>query len=709
MSNNNHTAVKLEGAALCIRGNGNYLGEGYWNYIHVDTPEAMAAESVSPSENSNAVSTSKAVRIKFNNIIDPDNMGDISFKSADGAEVIANVKIYDGRTLVITPSSALSENTAYTVSVSGAKDLFGSAADASTSFTTGDKYHIHYDFDDVTAKSGHYFSQGTGNAAAMTWKQDTADGRQVLNGTVSAASEALSFENLPGMDNVICELSAALPAANPAYQIGLRPVGNSRQWTSGVRMTRTQHFLLDGTAADKNLGYAVTWDKFYRIGFGYNKATKTATYYVIENNGTTYTKEVAMNGDYLQGASVYLRGDSASAQTGYYDYLYIDKAEKLEAKDVKTLNSGIRAEYNNVLVPSGIKAVYKDNYGNEAEGTVSVSNGNILSVTAPAKLKAGRIYTLTVSGIKDETVLRQIKGNKAEYVKTGKKLLEDYHDIYTYEGIVTGVGESSITGESAVGDDEAMIGSEVFVCRDMSLRDFLGSRVKIYYGDEERNILSVRQYGNNILKINADDIDSFKSGRLSYYDGSKLKSVKISVNVDVLYNDRCDRSFRGADFKIENGTVTLTDNNSDGTYEFADIREPKIGVVSGTDTKKDVIYFKYKLGSTLTLKPDSITGGRGEEIDIRELMAGDVLCLYMSRDMSYINAALCTDTVDGKITDIQKDGDKTEICVNGVRFKVLKSCAENQSEYIKTVCMPLFILTRHILRILKTCSPTAMS
>lgn len=387
LSNNNHTAVKLEGAALSIRGNGNYLGEGYWNYIHVDTPEAMAAESVSPSENSNAVSTSKAVRIKFNNIIDPDNMGDISFKSADGAEVTANVKIYDGRTLVITPSSALSENTAYTVSVSGAKDLFGSAADASTSFTTGDKYHIHYDFDDVTAKSGHYFSQGTGNAAAMTWKQDTADGRQVLNGTVSAASEALSFENLTDMDNVICELSAALPAANPAYQIGLRPVGNSRQWTSGVRMTRTQHFLLDGTAADKNLGYAVTWDKFYRIGFGYNKATKTATYYVIGNNGTTYTKEVAMNGDYLQGASVYLRGDSASAQTGYYDYLYIDKAEKLEAKGVKTLNSGIRAEYNNVLVPSGIKAVYKDNYGNEAEGTVSVSNGNILSVTARQSLK----------------------------------------------------------------------------------------------------------------------------------------------------------------------------------------------------------------------------------------------------------------------------------------------------------------------------------
>lgn len=237
-----------------------------------------------------------------------------------------------------------------------------------------------------------------------------------------------------------------------------------------------------------------------------------------------------------------------------------------------------------------------------------------------------------------------------------------------------------------------MIGSEVFVCRDMSLRDFLGSRVKIYYGDEERNILSVRQYGNNSLKINADDIDSFKSGRLSYYDGSKLKSAKISVNVDVLYNDRCDRSFRGADFKIENGTVTLTDNNSDGTYEFADIREPKIGVVSGTDTKKDVIYFKYKLGSTLTLKPDSITGGRGEEIDIRELMAGDVLCLYMSRDMSYINAALCTDTVDGKITDIQKDGDKTEICVNGVRFKVLKSCAENQSEYIKNGLYAAFYL-----------------
>ncbi len=170
------------------------------------------------------------------------------------------------------------------------------------------------------------------------------------------------------------------------------------------------------------------------------------------------------------------------------------------AKDVKTLNSGIRAEYNNVLMPSGIKAVYKDNYGNEAEGTVSVSNGNILSVTALSELKAGRIYTLTVSGIKDvsglesENIVRDVKMSAVKgYVQDFEQFSGQTFKVgdadKTIDGVMFRTSEYSTDIEMATVDAEHGTSAKI-----NAVEDLAGGASQATYSDVHKKVVGFSVY-----------------------------------------------------------------------------------------------------------------------------------------------------------------------------------------------------------------------
>ncbi len=170
------------------------------------------------------------------------------------------------------------------------------------------------------------------------------------------------------------------------------------------------------------------------------------------------------------------------------------------AKDVKTLNSGIRAEYNNVLMPSGIKAVYKDNYGNEAEGTVSVSNGNILSVTALSELKAGRIYTLTVSGIKDvsglesENIVRDVKMSAVKgYVQDFEQFSGQTFKVgdadKTIDGVMFRTSEDSTDIEMATVDAEHGTSAKI-----NAVEDLAGGASQATYSDVHKKVVGFSVY-----------------------------------------------------------------------------------------------------------------------------------------------------------------------------------------------------------------------
>ena len=54
-------------------------------------------------------------------------------------------------------------------------------------------------------------------------------------------------------------------------------------------------------------------------------------------------------------------------------------------------------------------------------------------------------------------------------------------------------------------------------------------------------------------------------------DGNRSTSKKIDENVCVIYNGKAYTKYTPKDLQPENGSVTLIDNNSDGTFDVVKV------------------------------------------------------------------------------------------------------------------------------------------
>ena len=128
----------LAGVALWTRADATYkTGKAYYDYLYIDEAQDFTAESITPAANSTDVSLAPEIRVKFNYVIDPSELGSVTITGTNNETVEAELSTDNGYTLVIKPKEKLASSTAYTVKVTGVKDLLGQSAGAETTFTTG--------------------------------------------------------------------------------------------------------------------------------------------------------------------------------------------------------------------------------------------------------------------------------------------------------------------------------------------------------------------------------------------------------------------------------------------------------------------------------------------------------------------------------------------------------------------------------------------
>ncbi|MDY3030647.1 MAG: hypothetical protein SOS24_02660 [Clostridia bacterium] len=291
-----------------------------------------------------------------------------------------------------------------------------------------------------------------------------------------------------------------------------------------------------------------------------------------------------------------------------------------------------------------------------------------------------------------ETVTPIPYGGNVHYDTTGRRLLEDYHDIYFDEGIVEGVGETLLTGESKTGGQTATINGKRYCCDDSKMRGFLGKRVRFYYKLADERIVFIREYKNDVLLLDGESIESYKDNQIGYEYNGKIKYAKISINADIVYNDRFSKSIDEKDITSENASVVLTDNDSDGYFDVIDVKKYDVGIVDGTDNE-GWINLKYPIGDKLKIKPDDITDESLSEIDIREIMQNDVVCIYESSGGAYVKAVVCDSRISGTIESVTIESNKgTYAVINGERYKFSAECLKNQKNLIANKLDAIFTL-----------------
>lgn len=124
-------------------GNGLVSPGGPPNFIFAaGTSSSTAAPQVigvSPPSALTSVPVNAQVLIQFNEPIDPLSIGQVTLSSTGGNVIVATTVTNGNEFLILDPVVPLSQNTAYTVTVTGVQDLSGNVmtAQATSSFTTG--------------------------------------------------------------------------------------------------------------------------------------------------------------------------------------------------------------------------------------------------------------------------------------------------------------------------------------------------------------------------------------------------------------------------------------------------------------------------------------------------------------------------------------------------------------------------------------------
>ena len=194
----------LAGVQLWLRAeNGNLNGKGYYDYLHIDEAEDFKPAEVSPQNGETGVRTDSSLNVTFNYVMDPDNIGTVVLTAADGTEVPVTISPTNGKTLIITPETALLKITEYTLKLSGTKDLFGrTMADTEIKFkTAGRLSHLssgvyNIDPDENTVKVMPYTTADAVKQAitadeGYTAELRNADGEPVEGDTIITSGMSL--------------------------------------------------------------------------------------------------------------------------------------------------------------------------------------------------------------------------------------------------------------------------------------------------------------------------------------------------------------------------------------------------------------------------------------------------------------------------------------------------------------------------------------
>ena len=259
----------------------------------------------------------------------------------------------------------------------------------------------------------------------------------------------------------------------------------------------------------------------------------------------------------------------------------------------------------------GYDSVAKNN-GGYPDGYLTVANNRgfvkgISDGVVEQPANRGLIAKL-VSNMMDIDVLDPVTGE----VKKDSSLNKDVYSANTINGQIVAVYNAGLTSslETACKKNEVIIetskGQTTYTTDGLSdsvknnIKNYLGKKVKVRYTDddsaEELNLTSMleQKNKNEIVNIDASDINDYESNTIKYYDDESEDIVSISVASDayVIYNGRTtSKSVKSIIEALMNqsGSISLLSPGNDGTYSviFVTSYTTLISGMPSTDSADD--------------------------------------------------------------------------------------------------------------------------
>lgn len=234
----------------------------------------------------------------------------------------------------------------------------------------------------------------------------------------------------------------------------------------------------------------------------------------------------------------------------------------------------------------------------------------------------------------------------------GRTVFSEYHKLYKISGIIEMDQYTALYDETAQAP-KGMVRIDGILYTYTG--DYmLGQSIKGYARetDDGQTLVWRKPWKNQAVTIPAENILSVSQTSLKYQEEGKEKRASLLPATAFLYNGRAYSRYRAEDFKIENGQVTLLDNNDDGTYEVALVEESDTLLVKKIDRQKKILY------GANGEKPIDLSGQdieytvSGAASAFGEIMAEQVVNCFQSKDGKLLRLAVTAEIVSGKVAAV---------------------------------------------------------
>lgn len=307
---------------------------------------------------------------------------------------------------------------------------------------------------------------------------------------------------------------------------------------------------------------------------------------------------------------------------------------------------------------------------------IKVSGNQVITRGEVARLVVNALECdkLEVVGVADDAI--------AGKVTDGVTLMMKNLRVAKETGIVTAVNGVSLTEDAPAGRDGTIrIDEKDYITELEGLNVYLGYSVDFYYDmDDTSRIVAVTAGNrNDVLTIAAEELLGINDRVLSY-GTDKEKSISLSKQIDVLYNDCALRDYTASELLPEMGYVKLIDNNGDSEYDVYFVCDIKHHIVSWVNSLNETIYVEdndpIMMDSDSALvqivKKSFVDNNVSSVITLEDIKENDVLSVMISKnnkgEKSY-SIVVCDDVIEGILTEV---GDDT-ISINDNTYDFSKS------------------------------------
>ena len=289
--------------------------------------------------------------------------------------------------------------------------------------------------------------------------------------------------------------------------------------------------------------------------------------------------------------------------------------------------------------------------------------------------------------------------NNKYYIDTEKPLIKEVFNADIIIDIVTANEYVSLyTNVEPTNKSQIRIGDKIFDSDIVGIDKYIGSVVRAYYFESDRNnkarVFAIFESDqNNTVTFLSDKIADIDRNKIEYYNDND-KKCRISISdayvihngeamTDKTTDEICDK------IKQNNTLVKIykpTSYSGDRTIIVADTY--LYGTVHNVDTKNGIVRVEFD-GNVKTYDTDSIdffavydANNESQSISYTLLRVDTLVCCAVSSNSKVVKLYSCAKSINGTVEKVEKNGDKTLITVDDTQYEMSEQCTDESGSLL---------------------------